>query len=167
MNAVQAIVLMGVSGSGKTSVGIALSKKLTWPFFDGDDFHPESNIAKMADGKPLDDEDRASWLALLHDLIREHLMEGKSLILACSALKEKYRSQLAMGNKGTVFVHLRGDFNLIYSRMQARAGHYMKVEMLASQFSILEAPKDAIIIEIDQTIEAITKEILDQLHLSY
>ena len=122
----QALILMGVSGCGKSSVGELLSQKLGWPFFDGDDFHPPENVAKMAAGNPLNDDDRTPWLANLHDLIADHLSQGKSILLACSALKQKYRDQLAAGNPGTVFVHLKGDFDLIFGRMQARAGHYMK-----------------------------------------
>jgi gluconokinase len=163
MSKPRAIILMGVSSCGKTSVGLALSEILDWPFYDGDDFHPEANVTKMAARQPLNDDDRAPWLTILHDLIHEHLQAEKSLILACSALKEKYRIQLAKGNPGTVLVYLRGDFDLIYSRMTSRSDHYMKAGMLQSQFDALEAPKDAIIVEIDQSVEGITKEIIEQL----
>jgi gluconokinase len=159
----QALVLMGVSGCGKTSVGQRLSQILGWPFFDGDDFHPPENVAKMAAGIPLDDADRAPWLANLHDLIAENLSQGQSLLLACSALKQKYRDQLAAGNPGTLFVHLEGDFDLIFRRMQARAGHYMKVEMLHSQFAALEAPSEAITVDISQKLDTIVAEIITRL----
>jgi len=164
MNAPRTIILMGVSGSGKTSVGLALSEALGWPFFDGDDFHPEANVAKMAAGHPLNDDDRALWLEILHELIRDHLKDKNSLVLACSALKEKYRAQLADGNPGTIFVHLRGDFDLIWQRMMARSDHYMQVGMLRSQFEILETPREAIVVGVDKTVELITKEILSQLY---
>jgi carbohydrate kinase (thermoresistant glucokinase family) len=91
----QVIILMGVSGCGKTAVGQQLSGILGWPFFDGDDFHPDENIAKMSKGIPLNDQDRANWLVSLHDLIAEHLRVGRSMLLACSALKQKYRDQLS------------------------------------------------------------------------
>lgn len=159
-----ALVLMGVSGCGKTSVGQALSERVGWPFFDGDDFHPPANVAKMAAGFPLNDENRTPWLANLHDLIARHQAEGQSMLVACSALKEKYRQQLAAGNPGTVFVYLKGDFELIFARMQARAGHYMKAEMLRSQFETLEEPAEALIIDIGQPLETIIEVVLSQLN---
>ena len=161
----QAIVLMGVSGSGKTSVGVRLSQRLNWPFYDGDDFHPPENIAKMGQGIPLDDADRVPWLAILNNLISEHLSAGKSMLLACSALKRKYRDQLTDGNPGTVFVYLKGDFNLIFDRIGVRSGHYMKAEMLQSQFSALENPKDALVVDISQDLDGITKEIISHIDL--
>jgi gluconokinase len=130
-----ALVLMGVSGCGKTSVGKRLSHILGWPFFDGDDFHPKTNVDKMAAGIPLDDDDRKPWLANLHDLIDEHLSDGRSILLACSALKQKYRDQLSEGNPGMIFVYLKGDFDLIFNRLKARAGHYMKAELIAGRCS--------------------------------
>ncbi len=160
----QAVILMGVSGCGKTSVGRQLSQILNWPFFDGDDFHPPENVAKMAAGTPLTDADRTPWLANLHDLIAKHLRSQKSLLLACSALKQKYRDQLAQGNPGTIFVHLHGNFETIYQRMQARSGHYMKAEMLQSQFETLEPPANAIIIDIRQNLDTIVTEIIAQLN---
>jgi gluconokinase len=161
-----AIILMGVSGCGKTSVGETLAQVLGWPFYDGDDFHSRENVAKMASGVPLNDEDRAPWLASLHDLISEHLARGESMLLACSALKQQYRHQLAEGNPGTVFVHLKGEFDLIYGRMQARPGHYMNPEMLRSQYEALEEPEEALTIEIDRSVEDLAKEIITQLDLN-
>ena len=160
-----AMILMGVSGCGKTSAGRRLSHNLSWPFFDGDDFHPPENVDKMAAGIPLDDDDRALWLSNLHDLMAEHLAEGKSLLLACSALKQMYRDQLAEGNLETVFVYLKGDFNLIFERMQTRSEHYMKANMLRSQFDALEEPVDALTVDIDQNLDTIVKEIVTQLRL--
>lgn len=156
----KAVVLMGVSGCGKTSVGKRLSQLLGWPFYDGDDFHPQENVAKMAAGVPLNDDDRAPWLTALRDLIADHLQQGQSMLLACSALKQRYRDQLANGNPGTVFVYLKGDFDLIFSRMQARSGHYMKAEMLRSQFQALEEPDNAICVNITQKVEQITDQII-------
>jgi len=161
----RALILMGVSGSGKTAVGELLSQKLGWPFFDGDDFHPKENVDKMAAGIPLDDEDRIPWLMNLHDLIADHLAQGKSVLLACSALKQTYRNLLFEGNLNTLFIHLKGDFELIMSRMQARSGHYMKPEMLQSQFETLEEPTDALTVDIRQNLDRITEEIIMQLHL--
>lgn len=155
----QAIILMGVSGCGKTAVGVKLSQALDWPFIDGDDFHSADNIAKMSQGFPLNDDDRAPWLAKLHQLIVDHLQEGKSMILACSALKKKYRDQLAEGSSGTLFVYLKGDFDLILKRISNRKDHYMKSEMLRSQFNILEEPTDAFIVDIDKSLEEIVEGI--------
>jgi len=165
MDQPQALILMGVSGSGKTAVGELLSQKLGWPFFDGDDFHPKENVEKMAAGIPLDDDDRIPWLMNLHDLIADHLAERKSLLLACSALKQSYRDLLLEGNPDTLFIHLKGDFGLIMSRMQARSGHYMKSEMLYSQFETLEEPTEALTVDIGQNLDRITEEIIKQLHL--
>ena len=164
-NQPQAVILMGVSGCGKTCVGEALSKILGWPFFDGDDFHPPENVTKMSSGTPLNDNDRSPWLANLHDLIAQHLANQKSMLLGCSALKQKYRDQLSTGNPGAIFVHLKGDFDLILGRMQARAGHFMRAEMLQSQFNTLETPNDAITVDICQNLDTIVKEIIKQLRL--
>jgi gluconokinase len=147
-----AIILMGVSGCGKTSVGERLSKILGWPFYDGDDFHPQPNINKMAKGIPLNDDDRQPWLKCLHDLIVENLDQGQSLIVACSALKGKYRQILRGDREAVKFVHLAGSFDLIFDRMQQRNEHYMKAEMLHSQFADLETPKHALTVSIDQGI---------------
>ncbi len=164
-NQPQAIVLMGVSGCGKSSVGQRISQELCWPFYDGDDFHPQENVEKMAAGIPLKDADRVPWLANLHDLIAKHLVESKSMLLACSALKQIYRDQLAEGNPGTLFVYLKGDFDLILGRIHSRAGHYMKAEMLQSQFEALEEPVEALVIDISQNLDTITEEIVMQLRL--
>jgi gluconokinase len=157
----KAVVLMGVSGCGKTSVGKELSRILGWPFLDGDEFHPPENVTKMASGNPLDDADRVPWLRNLHDLITEHLTKGQSLLLACSALKQKYRDQLAEGNPDTIFVYLKGDFDLIFRRMQSREGHYMKPEMLKSQFATLEEPSEALIIDIANPVGQIAETIVN------
>jgi gluconokinase len=156
----RALILMGVAGCGKTAVGELLARRLNFPFFDGDNYHPENNIAKMAAGIPLDDQDRIPWLTNLHDIISKHLQAGKSLILACSALKQAYRDQLAAGNPELVFIYLKGDFDLIYRRMQERQDHYMRPEMLRSQFDALEEPVDALTIDVDQSLEAICEQII-------
>src|SRR6185369_4329143 len=141
-------IVMGVSGSGKTEVGRSLAKQLGWDFYDADDFHPPENVAKMAKGIPLDDSDRAPWLASLHNLIASSLKEDHSGVLACSALKERYRQQLMDGNSDVQLVYLKGSYDLIWSRMEQRTDHYMKPHMLKSQFDALEEPKNALIIDI-------------------
>lgn len=159
-----AIVLMGVSGYGKTSVSQALSNELEWSFYDGDDFHSLEEVKKMSKGMPLNDEDRAPWLEALHDLISEQLRARKNTILACSALKKKYRQQLRKGNEGLVFVFLDWDFDLILSRMRNRNDHFMQPNMLKSQFDTLEIPSNALRVNIDQPIAAIVHEIIEYIH---
>ena len=158
----QSFVIMGVSGCGKSTVGQALADALDCPFYDGDDFHPPANVAKMAGGTPLNDEDRAPWLAILHDLLLGHVEKGETAVLACSALKKKYRDQLRTGNNHILFVHLQGDFELIWQRMQARQDHYMKAEMLQSQFDALETPHEgeALILPITMPVAELVAMIL-------
>ena len=155
------LVIMGVSGSGKTTVGQALASRLGWDFFEGDDFHPAENVAKMAAGIPLGDEDRAPWLATLHDLIASCLSRHTRGVLACSALKERYRQTLLTGNSGTEIVYLRGSHDLILPRMSTRSGHYMKAELLKSQFEDLEEPAGPLTIDaglpVDQIVETIVR----------
>lgn len=154
-------VVMGVAGCGKTTVGQALAAHLDCPFYDGDDFHSPQNVAKMASGMPLNDADRAPWLASLAALIEEHLDGGETAVLASSALKKRYRDQLRVNDQVT-FIYLDGDFDLIWQRMQARQDHYMKSEMLRSQFEALELPDEdeAIKISIDQNVDDILAQIL-------
>jgi gluconokinase len=160
MSAPQALVIMGVSGAGKTTVGQALAERLAWPFFEGDEFHSPANLAKMAEGQPLDDADRAPWLARLNQLLHDQLAAGASLVLACSALRAEYRAQLRAGIESQVrFVYLKGDYQLIHQRMQGRPGHFMGPEMLESQFEALEAPQDAFTIEADQPLETLINHI--------
>lgn len=156
------IIITGVSGSGKTSVGEALSKYTHLPFFDGDDFHPQANKDKMAAGIPLDDTDRKPWLAAMNAFIREHLERG-SLIIACSALKERYRQWLTedMDPGDVAWFHLQGSYELIYQRMVARKGHYMGAGMLQSQFRDYEYPREGRVISVDATVEEIAKGILN------
>ena len=158
-----ALVIMGVSGSGKTTVGKALSIHLDWPFYDGDAFHPARNIEKMSKGIPLTDEDRQPWLERLNKLMKEHLDKNTSLIVACSALKKSYREILKKDLETIQFIFLEGSFDLIMKRMEGREGHFMKAEMLQSQFDTLEKPDDAFIISIDQSVEKIVKSVLEKL----
>lgn len=147
-----AVVVMGVSGSGKSTIGRRLARRLACEFADADDYHPAANVAKMAAGVPLEDADRAPWLERLRDLIAERLSGGSSLVLACSALKASYRSVLeAAGSPRTPvhFVYLRADYDAIFARMRRRRGHFMKADMLASQFRDLEEPDDAVVVDAD------------------
>jgi gluconokinase len=152
--------VMGVSGSGKTSVGKSLAEHLRWDFYDADDFHPPENVAKMASGIPLDDSDRAPWLAALHDLISSGLKQNKPGVLACSALKERYRQQLMNGNDGVQLVYLKGSYDLIWSRMATRTDHYMKPHMLHSQFGALEEPSNALTVDISLSVEEISQFVI-------
>lgn len=153
-------VVMGVSGCGKTTVGQALAAHFNCPFYDADDYHPPENVAKMGRGIPLDDEDRAPWLARLAELIEGHAVAGETAVLACSALKKQYRDQLRVSDL-VQFIFLEGSFDLIWQRMQARSGHYMKAGMLRSQFDILEPPAadEAMTIPINQDVAAIVAQI--------
>ena len=157
-------IVMGVSGCGKSTVGAALANISKAPFYDADDFHPEENVQKMASGNPLNDEDRAPWLGRLHTLIAEHVERDETAVLACSALKKKYRDQLRgpLQPDQVQFIHLDGSFELIWSRMQARKNHYMKADMLQSQFDTLEAPQsdEALIINVSNPLEDILKSIM-------
>jgi gluconokinase len=151
---------MGVAGSGKTTIGQRLATQLNCPFYDGDDFHPPENVAKMASGMPLNDADRAPWLTRLAALIQEHLDKDETAVLASSVLKKSYRDQLRV-NDQVQFIYLDGSFDLIWQRMQERQDHYMKPEMLRSQFEALEPPREdeAIKIPIDQTVDDILAQI--------
>lgn len=159
----QLFVVMGVSGSGKTTVGQALAARLDCPFYDGDDFHPPENVAKMASGMPLNDADRAPWLAHLAELLKKHVTRRETAVLACSALKKRYREQLRVSEQ-VQFVYLAGSFDLIWQRMSQRTDHYMKADMLRSQFAALEPPTadEAIHLSIGQAINAMVDHILQQ-----
>ncbi|MGZ9223672.1 MAG: gluconokinase [Anaerolineales bacterium] len=158
-------LIMGVSGSGKTTLGETLARKLGWDFFDADDFHPPENIAKMAAGIPLNDLDRAPWLAALHDKLLSTLGADRHPVLACSALKETYRAQLLEGMDWIAIIYLKGSYDLIWSRMSTRERHYMKPEMLQSQLDALEEPKHAIVLDVKMSvkdmIDTITKNMDD------
>ncbi len=143
------VVLMGVSGSGKTTIGQPLAERLGIPFLDADEFHPPGNVAKMAAGTPLTDADRWPWLALLNGKLREE----KNAVLACSALKQSYRDALARGLADCRFVHLRGNIELIRARLANRQHRYMPASLLESQFATLEPPAGAMVVDIGQSPE--------------
>jgi len=160
------IILMGVSGCGKTSVGNGLSKILNAPFAEGDKFHSKENVEKMRGGTPLTDEDRWPWLHAIADYIDERRAEGKDAIVACSALRKVYRDILMGDREDVVAVHLKGSFELILGRMQKRQHEYMPVSLLQSQFDTLEEPdetENVITVDIDKKPEAIVDEIVDRL----
>lgn len=160
MDAATILVLMGVAGSGKTTIGQSLSRKLRWPFFDSDDFHPPENIAKMSRGIPLADEDRWPWLENLRKRMREEIAAGRSAIFACSALKKSYRDFLTGESERVIMVYLKGDPSLLRRRLATRTGHFMKEEMLASQLATLEEPENCLTIDVSAPAEAVTAEIL-------
>ncbi|HLL16865.1 MAG TPA: gluconokinase [Pyrinomonadaceae bacterium] len=152
------IVLMGVAGSGKTTIGRALAAKLGWKFYDADDFHPPANVAKMARGIPLDDADRLPWLETLRALVRSGLERGERAVLACSALKADHRACLLLDGR-VKLAYLKGNFDLIQERLAARRGHFMSAAMLESQFAALEEPAREFHIDISGTPDEIVRAI--------
>lgn len=159
--AITGFLIMGVSGCGKTSVGQALAARLGWDFFDADDFHPPENVARMAAGIPLTDTDRAPWLAALHERLGSTLEAGRRPVLACSALKERYRRQLLAGNHGIRLVYLKGSFSLIRERLAGRVGHYMNPALLQSQFDDLEEPQEALVVDAALPLDQIVEQVLE------
>ena len=155
------IVLMGVTGSGKTTIGRQLATTLGWRYFDADDFHPSANIEKMSNGQPLNDTDRLPWLETLRALVRESLKRNEDSVLACSALKRSYRDYLLLDER-VKLVYLKGDRQLIQSRLQQRQGHYMEPALLDSQFDILEEPGPETQIDITARPEEIVKTIAER-----
>jgi gluconokinase len=156
------VVLMGVAGSGKTTVGTMLADALQCPFLEGDSLHSKANAEKMSHGVPLTDADRAPWLAAIHARLLDAFRRGQSLVAACSALEQSYRAVLAEGIP-IMWVYLKGSPALIRSRLQHRNGHFMKAEMLASQFDALEEPFDALVADVSQSPGAIVAQILAEL----
>jgi gluconokinase len=156
------IVLMGVSGAGKTVVGRLLADRLGWTFYDADDFHPASNIEKMSHDQPLTDADRRPWLERLRQLVRTTLDSRSNAVLACSALKREYREYLLIDPRVRL-IYLRGSFSLIQERLSHRHDHFMPADLLESQFKALEEPSDAIAVDISGTPSDIVGKILEEL----
>jgi len=161
------VIVFGVSGAGKTTIGKLLSEQLGWKFYEADDFHPNANIEKMHSGRPLSDEDRWPWLDRLREQIVRSIAGKENAVLACSALKRAYRERLRVG-EDVRFVFLRGDYMLIENQLRRRRGHFMNPELLKSQFADLEEPgqgEDVLTIELGRTPEELVDEIKTQLHL--
>ncbi|HEX4456447.1 MAG TPA: gluconokinase [Polyangia bacterium] len=152
------VIVMGPSGAGKSTIGLALADALGWEFLEGDDFHPQSNVDKMHRGEPLDDRDRAPWLARLATEIRARLAASTDTVLACSALKRAYRAQLVVDARVRL-VNLRASPELLAARLAARHDHFMPPSLLASQLQTLEPPTDAIDIDASQPLDAIVEEL--------
>jgi len=142
------ILIMGVAGSGKTTVGQQLAQELKWSFADADDFHPSANIAKMAAGQPLDDADRAPWLAAIRSYIADCIARGENSVVTCSALKKRYREIIRVDPGVVRLAYLQGSRELLWSRLAARKEHFMRPEMLDSQLAALEPPADALTLDI-------------------
>ena len=156
---------MGVTGSGKSTIGEKLAAQLGWIFLDGDDFHPDDNVQKMARGLPLTDEDRAPWLQLLAEKIGAHVDDGVNCILACSSLKAVYRQMLSAGRSQVRFVHLNAPQALIGERLKKRQHRYMPPALLQSQFDTLEDPKDALIVDVSGTPDDAVRQIMREFAL--
>jgi len=154
---------MGVAGSGKTTIGQLLASKIGWPFFEGDGFHSKANVEKMAQGTPLTDEDRESWLAGIADQIKTLERESHSGVIACSALKDSYRKKLSSATKDVKFVLLRGDYALLQERLEYRKGHFMRSKLLQSQFDTLEEPENSLDIDIKNSPEKIVETIIQMI----
>ncbi len=162
------LVIMGVSGSGKTTIGEKLAARLGWQFADGDDFHPPHNVQKMRSGQPLTDDDRWPWLRAIADWIDARRETGENAIVACSALKRSYRDLLLGGRPGVHLVYLKGDIELIRQRMTQRRGHFMPTALLQSQFDALEEPTSeerGVTVSIDATRDEVVTQILAALGL--
>ena len=157
------IVLYGVSGSGKSSIGTLLATQLDWPFLDADDYHPPANIDKMQRGEPLNDADRLPWLMILAAEIRNLLVNDIQAIMACSALKQSYRDLLGVDNESVVAVLLAGDAKLIQQRLQQRQHAFMPTQLLQSQLAALEIPDDGLTMDIALTPEQICLSIREAL----
>jgi len=163
-----ALIVMGVSGAGKSTIGEKLAERLGWKFEDGDRFHPPSNVAKMSAGQPLTDEDRWPWLRAIADEIDSVCEAGEHAVIACSALKHAYRDILVHGRNDVRIIYLKGTQDLIASRLAVRKGHFMPPGLLESQFKTLEPPEaseNPVTVSIDGSVETVVNDIIRQLGL--
>lgn len=158
------IILMGVTGSGKTTVGLLLAQQLNWRYYDADDFHSRANVEKMRDGIPLSDQDRLPWLEALRELVTDCLERAENAVLGCSALKESYREYLLVDERVRL-VYLKGDYETIQRRLSKRRGHYMSPALLESQFDTLEEPEGDLQVDIFLTPEQIVESIRGDLRI--
>jgi gluconokinase len=157
------VIVIGVTGAGKTTVGRALATALGWEFHDGDELHSEASKRKMNLGIALDDSDRAPWLAAVQKLIKGMLVEGRDGVVACSALKQSYRDVIVVDPNLVKVVYLKGSKEVIAERLSHRSGHFMSPDLLQSQFDTLEEPRDAIVVDVSMAPEVIVREIRIQL----
>ncbi len=160
------VILMGVTGAGKTTIGRALATSLGWEFHDGDDLHSDASKRKMRRGIALTDSDRAPWLAALRALIEAMLSEGRDGVVACSALKQSYRDELIVDPNSVKVVYLKGSQQVIAERIRNRTGHFMNPELLQSQIDTLEEPRDAIVVDVSAAPEAVVNTIKARLKLA-
>ncbi|MGD1006429.1 MAG: gluconokinase [Ignavibacteriaceae bacterium] len=156
-------IVMGVSGSGKTTVAKAVSNKFGWKYYEGDEYHPAENVEKMKNWIPLNDEDRLPWLLSLRKVVEEAISKRENIVISCSALKEAYRKILKVSEE-VKFIYLKGSYDLIRKRMEERIPHFFKPEMLKSQFDVLEEPQQAIEIDISKSSESIIGDVIDKIN---
>ena len=149
------LIVMGVAGAGKSTVAAALAERLCADYLDADDFHPPDNVAKMRRGEPLSDADRAPWLDVLHEVLATHVAEKRSLVLACSALREAYRRRLRAGLDGVELVYLRAPREVLAARLADRADHFFPAALLDSQLAALEEPSEALVVDATLPVERI------------
>src|SRR5205823_9952565 len=152
------LIIMGVAGSGKTTVGQLLAEQLSWTFRDADEFHPASNIEKMSCAIALEDADRTPWLAAMRAAIETWLRENTNAVLTCSCLKVAFRQTLVVDPARVRFVYLKGSFDLIEARLRQRTHHFLQAQLLKSQFEILEEPQDAITVDVSDTPEVMVQK---------
>jgi len=159
------IVLMGVAGSGKTTVGMLLARRLAWPFHDADDLHPAANRDKMGRGIALTDEDRRPWLDAVRDLIQRYVANGENAIVACSALRQSYRDLIVVDPAVVRLVYLEGSRSVITARLARRRDHFFNRALLQSQFEVLEVPSDAIVADVSSSPDLIADSVIARLGL--